>query len=314
MSDLGKKIYFDAIGVGTAVVDYLGVVPHYPAPDSQLGLQSLQRQGGGNVSTTLATLARLGASACFLGKLGDDELGRFALASLRETGVDVSHVIIEPGASAGFAFIIVDASSCQRTILWSNQNKPRFGGAELDAQQVVNARFLVLDEYEMEAAIAAARIARTSARKITIALDAESGLAGIETLLPLADVIIASEDFAINHSGAGGADFKAAARGLYTRFPAATVVVTAGERGCYCAAGTGAFYQPAFRVRPVDTTGCGDVFRGAFSYGLLQGWELAQIAEFASAAAALNCRALGGRAGIPSLPEVQHFLAGQRTL
>lgn len=301
---------FDVVGVGTAVVDYLGVVPHYPEADSQIQLNSLARQGGGNVSTTLATLSRLGASTCFLGKLGDDELGRFALESLRETGVDVSHVVIEPGASAGFAFIIVDATSGRRTILWSNQDKPRLTATELNVEQVLNGRFLHLDEYEMEASIAAARAARDSQRGITIVLDAESGLGGVETLLPLTDVITASHDFAVQYSGT--AEYQAAAHYLHKSLPANIVVVTAGEQGCYCVTDAGGFHQPAFPTKAVDTTGCGDVFRGAFTFGLLRSWSLPEIARFASATAALKCRALGGRAGIPALIEVQRFLAGQQ--
>jgi sulfofructose kinase len=69
------------------------------------------------------------------------------------------------------------------------------------------------------------------------------------------------------------------------------------------------FHQPAFRVRVVDTTGCGDVFHGAFLYGVLRGWDLRRVARFASAVAALKCRKLGGRAGIPRLGEVEEFLA-----
>ena len=257
------KAQFDVVGVGTAVVDYLGVVPHYPPPDSQLQLQSLQRQGGGNASTTLATLAVLGASTCFLGKLGDDELGRFALTSLRDTGVDVSRVVIEAGASAGFAFIIVDADSGQRTILWSNQGKPQLSSAELDSEAILACNLLHLDEYEMEAATEAARIAATSERKINVMLDAESGLSGIETLLPLVDTVIASHDFAVDYTGVSGNDYQAACTRMYDSLPAATVIVTAGERGCYCVTQHGGFHQPAFMVEPVDTTGCGDVFRGA---------------------------------------------------
>lgn len=299
--------HVDVVGVGTAVVDYVGVVPHYPRTDSQLQLNSLARLGGGNVSTTLAALSRLGASTRFLGKLGDDELGRLALRSVHEMGVDVSDVVIEAGASAGFAFIIVDASSGQRTILWSNQDKPLLAAAEVQADKVLSARYLHLDEYEMEAAIAAAQFAHGTA--VQVVLDAESGLPGVETLLPLTDVLIASHDFARDYAGAAATDYRSAARYMHERLPASIVVVTAGEQGSYCVANAGAFHQPAFSVQAVDTTGCGDVFRGAFTFGLLQGWALNCVAEFASATSALKCRALGGRAGIPARAEVHAFIA-----
>ena len=87
------------------------------------------------------------------------------------------------------------------------------------------------------------------------------------------------------------------------------VVVTRGEHGSYTVTGETAFATAAFPVAVVDTTGAGDVFHGAYLYGLLQGWDLVTTARFAGATAALKCTRLGGRAAIPGLPEVLAFLA-----
>jgi sugar/nucleoside kinase (ribokinase family) len=65
---------------------------------------------------------------------------------------------------------------------------------------------------------------------------------------------------------------------------------------------------PGFPVRVVDTTGAGDVFHGAFLFGLLRGWEGRDILTFANAVAALKCTQMGGRAGIPRMDEVRAFL------
>ena len=81
-----------------------------------------------------------------------------------------------------------------------------------------------------------------------------------------------------------------------------------GENGSFTLSDEGSFFQKAFKVKVVDTTGCGDVFHGAFIYGLLQNWDLKRAVKFASATAALKCRALGGRAGIPNRKEVEDFL------
>ena len=88
--------------------------------------------------------------------------------------------------------------------------------------------------------------------------------------------------------------------------------MTQGEKGCFCRNQQTVFHQPAFKVRNVvDTTGCGDVFHGAFIYGLLQNWSLRLSAEFACAVSSLKCRALGGRTGIPKLDEVKQFLRAE---
>jgi sugar/nucleoside kinase (ribokinase family) len=67
-------------------------------------------------------------------------------------------------------------------------------------------------------------------------------------------------------------------------------------------------YVKGFKVNTVDTTGAGDVFHAGFIYGLLQNWELINILRFANAVAALKCRDLGGRKGIPTLEEAYELL------
>ena len=89
---------------------------------------------------------------------------------------------------------------------------------------------------------------------------------------------------------------------------APTVIVTLGEDGCVGMSSAGFFRQEAFKVNALDTTGAGDVFHGAFCYGLAQGWELKRVVEFSAAAAALKCRKIGGRAGIPTKSEVEKVI------
>ncbi|HWU37371.1 MAG TPA: PfkB family carbohydrate kinase, partial [Candidatus Acidoferrum sp.] len=86
------------------------------------------------------------------------------------------------------------------------------------------------------------------------------------------------------------------------------VGVTSGERGSALYHGGEIIRAPAFAVEVVDTTGAGDVFHGAFLFGLLQGWEAPHILRFANAVSALKCTRLGGRAGIPRAEEVGEFL------
>ena len=292
-------------GVGTAVVDYIGVVEHYPGLDTQIELQTFSKQVGGNAATAMVTLARLGASASFLGKFGDDELGTMVHSTLTEKGVDLSGSLVEPGGSMGFAFIIVEAGTGRRTILWTGDGKSHLSAAEVSKEAVLASEYLHLDHYSMEAAIAAARIAKSG--NVQVVLDAEAMQPGIEELLPLVDVLIACADFAYQYTGADNCE--SALDALFAKSAAHTVAITAGDQGSYCRTADHHHRQLAFPIEAVDSTGCGDVYHGAFIYGLLQDWPLSRIAEFASAAAALNCRGLGGQSAIPDLGEVEAFLA-----
>ncbi|MDE2726457.1 MAG: PfkB family carbohydrate kinase, partial [Gemmatimonadota bacterium] len=124
-------------------------------------------------------------------------------------------------------------------------------------------------------------------------------------LLGMTDFLIASRVFA--EALTGLADPAEAADSL-AGYGSPVTVVTLGEEGSYTLAGDRTFHTPAFPVEVVDTTGAGDVYHGAFIFGLLQKWGLQKIAEFASAVAAMSCTRLGGRQGIPTLGEAMSFL------
>ena len=298
---------FDVIGIGSATVDYLGIVPHYPEEDARLEMLDFTRQGGGSVATALVTLARLGRTVAYLGKIGDDESGRFVLQGLVAEGINTDWVEVQPGATQVSAFIMVNQHSGKRTILWTRQNKALLQPSEIFPAQIQAGAFLYLDEYDTTTAIAAGRMARQMG--VPVVLDAESTRSGMDELIALADVLIASHDFACSFTDE--ADFKRAAQIIHRQLPETLVVVTAGAAGCYCISSGDAFQEAAVAVDGVDTTGCGGVFHGAFIYGLLEAWPLARTAEFACATAALKCRALGGRAGIPKWAEVASFLTAR---
>ncbi|MDO8585670.1 MAG: PfkB family carbohydrate kinase [Armatimonadota bacterium] len=296
---------FDVIGIGYAAVDYLGVVPHYPELDEKVRMVDFARQGGGPVATATVTLARLGARASYVGKVGDDDFGEYILRQLQAEGVDTSRVIVERGEQSRFSFIIVDKNTGKRTIIWKTLDSP-LRVDELDREHVLSGGILHLDGHEQEAALAAARWANDAG--IPVSLDAGSVHPNTEELLSYVDVLVASHKFAQDFTGKS--DPVAAVRDM-ARGRTRVSVVTSGEDGCVCKDGKVEFHIPAFQVDVVDTTGAGDVFHGAFVYGMLQDWDLRRTAEFAAAAAAIKCTKLGGRAGIPTLPETLAFLRGR---
>ncbi len=128
---------------------------------------------------------------------------------------------------------------------------------------------------------------------------------GMDELVGLTDVLIASHNFASQFTGI---DDPERAMGKMRSLGPEIVGITLGDDGCILSWENNIHREPAFAVNTVDTTGAGDVFHGAFIYGLLQGWPMDKIARFANAVAAMKCRKLGGRAGIPTLDEAMAFL------
>ena len=294
----------DVIGIGACAVDYLGIVSEFPQPDTKSKMKKLIRQGGGPVATALVALARLGASVSYLGKFGSDELSSFALDGFVKEGVDISHVIKEEGSGPLFAFVVVDEKSGERTIWWTDEQVREINADQLEKEFIASAKFLLIDDYQFGAALAGGRIAREEG--VQVVLDAERPEnPDMNELLQVTDILIAPEEFALGFIG--GKDVESSAETLLSLGPR-VVVVTLGVEGSFCKTVEESFHQPAFQVNVVDTTGCGDVFHGGFTYGMLQGWPLKEVAEFASSVAALKCRALGGRAAAPTFSEVKEFL------
>lgn len=295
---------FDVIGVGYSAMDYFGVVDEYPPPaDVKMPMSEFIRQGGGPVATALVALSRLGAKTAFVGKMGDDEFGNFMKAELKKEKVDISQVVTESGASSQFAFIIVDKATGKRTILWSQSNVSPLRESEISRDFVTSAKIIHLDGLQMEAALAAARWGRESG--ITVVLDGDTIRPGIQELVGLTDVLITSHAFAKQFTGED--DVAKAIHKMHSLGPK-IVGTTLGTDGCVMSWDDNMIHKPAFKVKAVDTTGAGDVFHGAFIYSLLQDWPVEKTTEFASAVAAMKCRKLGGRAGIPNLEEVLAFL------
>jgi len=290
------------VAIGLANLDYLGVLPRYPERNSKNRVDPLSIQGGGPAATAIAAAAALGADTAFIGAIGDDELGNAIARGLADLGVDLRGLARVPGTRSPMSFVVVDRSDASRTVFHAPGTAPLLDPAAIDWSLLDGADVLLLDGRQPLAQREAARRAR--AQGITVLLDAERLDDHTRALLPLTDVCVASASIA--------AGDPRAVLDLLAGLGPGTVVVTCGEDGCLGRAGDGhLIQQPAFLVDAVDTTGCGDVYHGAYAVGLARRLDLAVCMRLASAAAALKCRALGGRAALPTAAELDAFLAAR---
>lgn len=302
---------FDVVGVGINVIDYLFRVPRFPEPDTKSDALAATTQGGGLTATAMVACARLGLRTRYIGKFGSDEIGRTARAELAAEGLELGACVEASGVPNRLCVVLVEESTGHRTIIRHMDRRMRLQAEDLTRETVCSGRVLHLDGYEGAAALQAARWAREAG--IPVSVDAEQFTQRREELFRLTDVLIVAERY--GREITGRADIPGILAGL-ARLGPRCVGVTSGERGATLRYRAETVHAPAFPVEAVDTTGAGDVFHGAFLYGLLQAWEARDILVFANAVSALKCTRLGGRTGIPRVPEVQDFLRarGQRPL
>jgi sugar/nucleoside kinase (ribokinase family) len=295
----------DILGLGCVAIDDLLSVAAYPPADAKVPVQRRERQCGGLTATALVAAARLGARCAYAGILGDDDLSEFVVDRLRQEGIDVSLIRRRAGARPIYSIVIVDEGRQTRTIFYDLHG---VFGAQPDwpEEQVIRAsRVLFVDHFGVEGMIRAARIARAAG--IPVVADFESNhMPQFPDLLALVDHLIVSQEFA--QTLTGEADPRLAVQRLWTGERKA-VTVTGGAAGCWHLDRAGdARHCPAFPVRVVDTTGCGDVFHGAYAAVLARDLPFRDRIRFASAAAALKATQRGGQAGSPTRAAVEAFL------
>jgi sulfofructose kinase len=292
----------DVVGLGYCAYDILAIVPGIPDFDDleMVHLVDLVYDGGGQVGTALAALARLGLSAGYVGLLGDDAEGRWLREEFVKGGIDVARLRLRADVGTNICLLLVDQATARRAILCHQRVQPSaLTLDEADRDYVQAARVLHLDGQFMPAAIQAARWAREA--HVTVCFDGNHPRAGLGELLPFVDWLVVAETFPRTYTG--NPNPREAAEELLD-LGAEVLVVTQGSRGCSVHTGREHFHVPALAVQAVDTTGAGDAFHGAFIYAMLQGWQPRRAAAFSNAAAALNCLMLGGRRGLPALTQV----------
>ncbi|MDR3710415.1 MAG: PfkB family carbohydrate kinase [Capsulimonadaceae bacterium] len=297
---------FDIIGVGCSTVDDILYVDAYPEADAKTRVDRQERHCGGLTAVALIAASRFGARCAYAGTLGTDAQSDFIAASLAAEGIDIALAPRRDDAAPIHSRIVVDTTHNTRNIFFAPGE--HIGPSEtLDETAIRRARVLFIDHYGGEATVRAARIAREA--NVPVIADIERADAPVfDEILRLTSHLIVSAGFALRLTGARSpedAAVRLAADGKDV------VVVTHGKHGGIAIVNGEpvARAYPAFPVTVVDTTGCGDVFHGAYAAGVAAGFDIDVRLRYASAAAAIKASRTGSKNGIPTLAEVRAFLA-----
>ena len=288
---------FDVAGIGLNATDTLILVPHFPAYAGKIAFDREILSPGGQVASALVTCAHLGLRTKYIGTVGDDERGRIQMESLRESGINLDDVEVRAGCPNQTAYILIDQSTGERTVLWKRDDCLRLKPSSITEDKITSARLLHIDAHDTDAVTLGAQIARRHG--IPVTLDVDTIYHGFERVLPHVDYLIASSDFPTQWTSER--DPFRALELIQEEFKMRVAAMTLGSYGALARCGGRFVYSPAFVVNCVDTTGAGDVFHGGFCYAVIENMELGEALEFSNAMAALNCMALGARGGISTL-------------
>ena len=294
---------FEVAGLGLCAWDTLLLFDGYPWPNQKVEAVDSAVCGGGPVPTALAVFCRLGGEAAFIGVVGDKQAGLKIRCDLERYGVDVSSMLMRPNRRSACAYIWIDKHTGDRTVALEPGDVEEITEEELPVELLAETPYLLIDGRQADICIRAAEMCRDGGGKVI--LDAGSPRQVIEKLLEVTDHAVVSQDFV--EGTFPGISSKRALEKIRA-MGSASVVITQGEKGGIWLEGEEQGRYEAYQVSALDTTGAGDAFHGGYMYGLKRGWDIVRRCEFASAAAAMVCRRLGGRTFAPDYDEVVSFM------
>ena len=298
---------FDVVTLGLNSLDIVAVVANHPVAGGKTRVERLAQLPGGQSASAAVGCARLGWRTRYIGTYGEDDAARVGIESLERDGVDTSLVRKIPGATSHTSLVLVDGRSGDRTVIWYRDPLLAMSAEDVPVDAVRDARVLLVDDHEPLAATVAAAAAREAGVRTVI--DVEKLRPGTEELLQHITIIIAAESFPSELTG--HSDLGAALREMARRFEPSLTCATLGPRGSLSLMDGKEVRTPAFDVHVVDTTGAGDAFRAGFIAGWLRSGadpNVHDVLRYAHGVAALNCRGLGARDGLPRHEEVRELI------
>ena len=301
---MAQRYAFDVLGVGTATIDDFIHVRRYPPADEKEMILREDRRFGGLIGTALATAARLGRKCAYLGTLGTDASSLALVGGLEDAGIDCSYAIRVPEVQPIHSLIVVDEVAHTRNIFYTDPTTLMPPEDQIDEQIVARARILIVDQL----GIAAARHVRGLGIPVVADMD-WTGRDDEKAFMSLADHLILSAGFAEEITGRK--DSVDAVEVLHGKEGRNCTAVTCGAGGCYYLAGPNGKrveHVPALQIREVETTGCGDVFHGAYASALSQENDIEKCLMYATAAASLYASRPSGWEHLPTSREVDELI------
>ena len=286
--------------VGSCNIDITVECDRWANPGETIFGNRLTVNPGGKGANQAVAAARLGAEVKMVGCIGDDVYGQLVLKALKDNNVDSTYVKVLPGENSGTAHITV-AENDNSIIVIKAANDLVSPALIDEAWDAIKEADIVLLQHEIPAATNAYVIEKCYEAGVPVMLNPAPVAPVPPELLAKVTYLTPNEhEAAILFAGQGKADILGRNQGK--------VIMTLGSKGVAYAEKGQVYNVPGFKVQPVDTTGAGDTFNGAFAVARANGKSMYESISFANAAAALSVQKLGAQGGMPYLNEVEEML------
>ena len=291
--------------LGSVNADLVLRCDRLPRPGETVHGQDFQTVPGGKGANQAVAVARLGGRVEFIGCVGDDVFGTAARATLERAGVGTAGLRRHAGVATGVAMILVERSGQNSIALAAGANACLDVAQVDDAAAVIAGAALLVCQLETPLVAVQHAIGIARRHRVPVLLNPAPAQPLAPELLTEVDILVPNDTEAAQLVAPGTASDPATVAAALRRQGPATVIVTLGGDGICIADARGTRRRPAPAVQPVDTTGAGDTFIGAFAVALQEGLGTDDAAAFAQRAAAFSVTRAGAMASMPTRAELE---------
>ena len=292
--------------VGSSNTDMVIKTVNFPIPgETILGGRFLMNAGGKGANQAVAA-ARMGGPVTFVGKIGNDIFGRQALLQLKDEGINVDFVAVDPENPSGVALITVDRKG-ENSIVVAPGSNGTLSEADFDKAIVLlkESEFVLMQlEIPIPTVEHIAKMAALANKKVILNPAPAAKLS--DELLNNIYIITPNETEAELLTGIKVIDEQSALKAATFLHEKGIemVIITMGSAGAFLLANGEHEIIPAPVVEVVDTTAAGDTFNGALVVALFEGKTVREAIAFANKVAAISVTRLGAQSSVPYRKEI----------
>ena len=287
--------------IGSCNMDIVVLADKRPTAGETIMGNELHIAHGGKGANQAVAAARLGAEVTMVGCIGEDTYGQMILDNLKENFINTDYIVTVPNTTTGTAHITL-AEGDNSIIVIAGANAKVDQSVVDNAWSAIEQADLVMVQNEIPIPTIEYIVRRCHEANVKVLLNPAPAADLDSEWLKLATYITPNE-----HELSALYPNQSTEETLLANEN--KIIVTLGSKGVGYADNGEIHIVPGFKVEPVDTTGAGDTFNGAFATAIVNGKSLADALHYGNAAAALSIQRLGAQGGMPTKDEVAAFLA-----
>lgn len=290
-------IMYKALGIGEIVLDKSIILSDYPKEDSKVRPEKVKYSLGGPVTAALILLSRLGVRCTLVASIGNDAAGKLIRQKIANEKIKlVSQIVRKTKQNT----VLINKKKASRTII--KDSSPTAPITNVPKKLIKNSDIFIFDRHEPCAFDLIIKDANKTQKIIfdpSVELSQKTLHMAKHSTWPIFPIEVLAELGAENMQKALEVFYKL----LNKKF-----ILTAGQHGSILFDGEKMTMHPALEIEPIDTLGAGDVYRGAFAWGLLNGWSIEKCMQHANIAAGLQCTRIGNGSAVPEKKEITKVL------